>query len=87
MTRQEHQYRTSSGELIDVILSSELLEVQGEQFVISPGVDITDRKRNEQKLQPGRSFGPGQVRGLRLGPDHLPALPRHDERGNMAPEQ
>jgi len=33
-----------------VIFSSELLEIQGEQCVISTGLDITDRKRNEQKL-------------------------------------
>ena len=47
----EFQVRHKSGHLIDMILSAELIELSGEQYMLSLALDITDRKRIEEMLR------------------------------------
>ncbi|MEP6894777.1 MAG: PAS domain S-box protein, partial [Chloroflexota bacterium] len=46
----ETQLRRKSGEAVDVLLSAELIELFGQRCILSVGLDITERKQNEQKL-------------------------------------
>ncbi len=47
----ETQFRVKSGEIKDVLVSAELVEVAGEQYILGLGDDITERKRIEQELR------------------------------------
>jgi diguanylate cyclase (GGDEF)-like protein/PAS domain S-box-containing protein len=47
----EARFRKKSGEIIDVLLSAEVIEIEGEPHVIVPFTDITDRKRAEERIQ------------------------------------
>lgn len=46
----ETRLRKKSGEVLDVLISAELVELFGQRCILSVGLDITDRKQNEQKL-------------------------------------
>ncbi|HQU86384.1 MAG TPA: PAS domain S-box protein, partial [Pyrinomonadaceae bacterium] len=47
----EFSFRTKSGEIIQTLMSNELIELNGEQCVLSIVYDITDRKRAEEELR------------------------------------
>ncbi|WP_413162665.1 ATP-binding protein [Capilliphycus salinus ALCB114379] len=47
----ELNYRTKSGEIRTVLLSADLIEINGEQYLLSTSNDITDRKQFEAQLQ------------------------------------
>ena len=47
----EYQIRQKSGEIRDVLFSAELIDLEGESFILSMGIDITERKRAEEKLK------------------------------------
>ena len=46
----ETQLRRKSGEILDILISAELVDLFGQRCILSVGLDITDRKRDEQKL-------------------------------------
>lgn len=46
----EMTFRTKSGELRNVLASMELMDLDGEQVVVSSLLDISDRKRAEERL-------------------------------------
>jgi diguanylate cyclase (GGDEF)-like protein/PAS domain S-box-containing protein len=47
----ECRWRKRSGEVADVLLSGDLIELDGEPVVLSTGVDVTERKRAEARLR------------------------------------
>ncbi|MCC6613653.1 MAG: PAS domain S-box protein [Anaerolineae bacterium] len=62
----ELQLRRKSGEIRDVLLSSELIELGGEKTVLSMVIDITERKQIQAALQESEER-------LRLFIEHAPA--------------
>jgi len=51
MYNVETQWRTRSGEMIDIITSGELIELEGETCILGMGVDITHLKQAENELR------------------------------------
>jgi PAS domain S-box-containing protein len=47
----EVQIRKDNGELCDCIYSSDMVEIGGETHVLSMGIDITERKRDEEHIR------------------------------------
>lgn len=47
----EYQIRQKSGEIRDILFSAELIDLEGESFILSMGIDITERKQAEEKLK------------------------------------
>jgi len=47
----ECRWRRKSGEIADVLLSGERIELRGEDVMLSTGMDITERKRAERLLR------------------------------------
>jgi len=47
----ECRWRKKSGELADVLLSAELVELDGERVMLSNGVDVTEQRRAEAALR------------------------------------
>ncbi len=47
----EVHFRTKAGQVVVILLSVELIELDGQQCLLTVGQDITDRKRAEQELQ------------------------------------
>ena len=48
---QEIHIRTKSGQVVVILLSVELIELDGEHCLLTVGQDITDRKRAEEELR------------------------------------
>jgi PAS domain S-box-containing protein len=51
----ETQFRRKSGEIRDVLVSAELIEVAGQQYILGLAHDITERKRIEEELRENQS--------------------------------
>ncbi len=49
--RRELQMKKKSGEVIDFLLSAEVINLDRQAYILSMGLDITDRKRREMELQ------------------------------------
>jgi len=47
----EAPFRKKSGAIIDALISAEVIDIGGEPHVIVPMLDITDRKRAEERIQ------------------------------------
>ncbi|MBA3874482.1 MAG: PAS domain-containing sensor histidine kinase [Anaerolineae bacterium] len=47
----EMPWRTHSGEMVNMLVSSEPIEIDGQPCTLSIAVDLTDRKRNEEAVQ------------------------------------
>jgi len=47
----ETRFRKKSGAIIDTVLSAEVIDIEGEPYLIVPIMDITDRKRAEERIQ------------------------------------
>jgi diguanylate cyclase (GGDEF)-like protein/PAS domain S-box-containing protein len=47
----ETRFRKKSGAIIDALLSADVIDISGEPHVIVPILDITDRKRAEERIQ------------------------------------
>lgn len=47
----EVRFRKKSGAIIDTLISAEVIDIGGEPHVIVPMLDITDRKRAEERIQ------------------------------------
>jgi diguanylate cyclase (GGDEF)-like protein/PAS domain S-box-containing protein len=47
----EARFRKKSGAIIDTLISAEVIDISGEPHVIVPMLDITDRKRAEERIQ------------------------------------
>jgi diguanylate cyclase (GGDEF)-like protein/PAS domain S-box-containing protein len=47
----EARFRKKSGEIIEAVLSAEVIDIDGEAHLIVPIQDITDRKRAEERIQ------------------------------------
>ncbi len=47
----ETRMRTKSGALVDVLVSSEAVELDGEQYVLTMMTDVTERKRADDQIQ------------------------------------
>jgi diguanylate cyclase (GGDEF)-like protein/PAS domain S-box-containing protein len=47
----ETQFRKKSGAIIHALISAEVIDIDGEPHVIVPILDITDRKRSEERIQ------------------------------------
>ena len=47
----ETRFRRKSGAIIDVVLSAEVIDIDGEAHLIVPIMDITDRKHAEERIQ------------------------------------
>ena len=47
----ETQQRTKSGEILDVVLFLDFVQIGGQSYLITTGQDITERKRAEKRLQ------------------------------------
>ncbi|HET9906748.1 MAG TPA: PAS domain S-box protein, partial [Anaerolineales bacterium] len=47
----EWQYRTKAGKVRHALMTTETIQMQGEQFLLSNSIDITERKHAEQALQ------------------------------------
>ena len=47
----ECRWRRKSGDIADVLLAGELIELDGEEVMLSTGLDITERKRAERLLR------------------------------------
>ena len=52
----ETQFRRNSGEIMDAIVSAEVIEMAGEKHILSLTQDITARKRAEEVLREGEEF-------------------------------
>ena len=50
-TQFEMQHTAKNGQIIPVEISSHIIELHGEQLVLSIARDITERKKNQQQLQ------------------------------------
>jgi PAS domain S-box-containing protein len=48
---KEVKLRKKSGELLDILLSAEVVEIAGEKCMLSASLDITERKRAEEALR------------------------------------
>lgn len=48
---QEVRFRTKSGQVVVILLSVELMELDGQQCLLTVGQEITARKRAEERLQ------------------------------------
>ena len=48
--REEVQIRRKSGEINDMLMSAELIELAGERYLLTLAQDITERKKVEQRL-------------------------------------
>ena len=46
----EWKYRTKAGELRDALMTTEMIEIQGEPFILSTNIDITERKRADEQI-------------------------------------
>ncbi|MBI5303061.1 MAG: PAS domain S-box protein [Chloroflexi bacterium] len=62
----EARFRTKSGEMGTALLSRDVIELAGEKYFIGTTLDITERKRAEEKIQQ-------EERILRLFVEHSPA--------------
>jgi diguanylate cyclase (GGDEF)-like protein/PAS domain S-box-containing protein len=47
----ETRFRKKSGAIIDALISADVIDIGGEQHVIVPILDVTDRKRAEERIQ------------------------------------
>ncbi|HET7766459.1 MAG TPA: EAL domain-containing protein [Burkholderiales bacterium] len=47
----ETRFRKKSGAVIDALISADVIEIGGEPHVIVPILDVTDRKRAEERIQ------------------------------------
>jgi diguanylate cyclase (GGDEF)-like protein/PAS domain S-box-containing protein len=47
----ETRFRKKSGAIIDALLSADVIDIGGEPYLIVPILDITDRKRAEERIQ------------------------------------
>jgi diguanylate cyclase (GGDEF)-like protein/PAS domain S-box-containing protein len=47
----ETRFRKKSGAIIDALISAEVIDIAGESHIIVPILDITDRKRAEERIQ------------------------------------
>ena len=47
----EFKFRNKSGEIIDLSFSADLIEVEGKNLMLSMALDITERKKAEEKLR------------------------------------
>jgi len=47
----ETRFRKKSGATIDALLSADVIDIGGEPYLIVPIMDITDRKRSEERIQ------------------------------------
>ena len=47
----ETRFRKKSGAIIDALLSADVIDIGGEPHVIVPILDVTDRKRAEERIQ------------------------------------
>jgi PAS domain S-box-containing protein len=47
----EHRLRKKSGEILSMLMSAELMSYEGEQYIITMGTDITERKQMEELLR------------------------------------
>ena len=47
----EARFRKKSGAIIDAVVSAEVIDIDGEEHLIVPIQDITDRKRAEERIQ------------------------------------
>lgn len=53
---KEIQIRKNSGEILDILFYAETIELSGEAHMLSTGLDISDRKRAEEKIQQQLTF-------------------------------
>jgi signal transduction histidine kinase/CheY-like chemotaxis protein len=51
VARDEVQVRRKSGEIIEVLMSAEIIELSGENHLLTMAQDITDRKKAEEALR------------------------------------
>ncbi|MGD9368459.1 MAG: PAS domain S-box protein [Desulfobacteraceae bacterium] len=51
VARDEVQVRRKSGEIIEVLMSAEIIELSGENYLLTMAQDITERKRAEKALR------------------------------------
>ncbi len=47
----ETRFRKKSGAIIDTVVSAEVIDIDGEAHLIVPIMDVTDRKRAEERIQ------------------------------------
>jgi diguanylate cyclase (GGDEF)-like protein/PAS domain S-box-containing protein len=47
----ETRFRKKSGAIIDALISADVIDIGGEEHVIVPILDVTDRKRAEERIQ------------------------------------
>ncbi|MHB8111609.1 MAG: hybrid sensor histidine kinase/response regulator [Syntrophorhabdaceae bacterium] len=47
----EYTGRTKTGRIVKVLFSADIVTIQGKDYIIISGMDITDRKRAEEKLK------------------------------------
>jgi diguanylate cyclase (GGDEF)-like protein/PAS domain S-box-containing protein len=47
----ETRFRKKSGAIIDAVISADVIDIEGEPHLIVPIMDITDRKRAEERIQ------------------------------------
>jgi PAS domain S-box-containing protein len=47
----ELRLRNKSGDIVDILFSAELIELEAESLMLSMGVDVTERKRAEEQLR------------------------------------
>lgn len=48
---REVKFRVKSGDLRDILISAELIEISGERYILGAALDMTDRKRMEESLR------------------------------------
>ncbi len=48
---REVKFRKKSGELMDALISAELVEISGSKYILKATLDLTDRKRAEESLR------------------------------------